>query len=347
MTGHASPAKILVTGGTGYIGSHTCVVLIDNGFEPIVVDNLCNSNLVVLDRIATITGHRPAFYEADIRDTNSVGNILREHEIAAVMHFAGLKAVGESVGQPLRYYRNNVEGSLKLCQTLHEAGVRRFLFSSSATIYGMPDTLPIHETAPIRPTNPYGHTKAFIEQILQDLHHANPEWRMGLLRYFNPVGAHESGLIGEDPKGMPNNLMPFISQVAAGRREFLSVFGNDYPTPDGTGIRDYIHVMDLAEAHVSGLEHLFRNEGLFTVNVGTGRGYSVIEVVKAFERASGLPVPYRIVARRPGDIAACYADVTRSREMLGWKTRRNLEHMCADAWRWQSSNPHGYDGSGK
>ncbi|MDA8095034.1 MAG: UDP-glucose 4-epimerase GalE [Betaproteobacteria bacterium] len=333
---------VLVTGGTGYIGSHTCIALIEQGFRPVVVDNLCNSDPIVLDRIAAITGHRPAFHQADVRDERTIEEILRADRPIAAIHFAGLKAVGESVAQPLRYYANNVEGSVKLFGAMRRVGVKRIIFSSSATVYGDPDAVPIPESAPLRPTNPYGQTKAMVEQVLGDLHHADPAWSVGILRYFNPVGAHESGTMGEDPQGIPNNLMPYVAQVAVGRREALSVFGNDYPTPDGTGVRDYIHVMDLAEGHVAALAYVLGNEGVLTVNLGTGQGHSVLEMVHAFERASGRSVPSRIVGRRPGDIATCYAGTQRAAEVLGWRARRGLDAMCRDAWRWQRANPDGY-----
>lgn len=339
----SSSAKILVTGGTGYIGSHTCIELIERGLEPIIVDNLCNSHPAVVDRITSITNHRPAFYQEDVRDVGAIKRICGEHQISAAIHFAGLKAVGESQQQPLAYYLNNVSGSLSLVEALCEVGVKRLIFSSSATVYGIPDVVPVSESAAIRPTNPYGETKAIVERTLEDIHRADRAWRIGILRYFNPVGAHESGLIGENPNGVPNNLMPFISQVAVGRHGSLRIFGNNYPTPDGTGIRDYIHVMDLAEAHVAALNYLFHNEELFSVNVGTGRGHSVLEVIEAFVKASGRSVPYQVVERRKGDVAACYADVNLSRKLLGWHAHRSLEQMCADSWRWQSANPNGYD----
>ncbi|MDA8383850.1 MAG: UDP-glucose 4-epimerase GalE [Betaproteobacteria bacterium] len=338
---------VFVTGGTGYIGSHTCIALIEKGFRPVVVDNLCNSDPVVLDRIAAITGYRPTFHHADVRDERTIEGILRADLPIAAIHFAGLKAVGESVAQPLRYYANNVEGSVKLFGALQRLGVKRVIFSSSATVYGDPDAVPIPESAPLRPTNPYGQTKAMVEQVLRDLHGADPAWRVAILRYFNPVGAHESGTMGEDPQGIPNNLMPYVAQVAVGRRESLSVFGNDYPTPDGTGMRDYIHVMDLAEGHVAALGHVLGREGVLTVNLGTGRGHSVLEMVQAFEQASGRPVPFRIVGRRPGDIATCYAGTQRAAEVLGWRARRGLDAMCQDAWRWQHANPNGYAGGGR
>jgi UDP-glucose 4-epimerase len=339
---------ILVTGGTGYIGSHTVVALSAAGYYPIIVDNLSNSKASVLERIVAIIGHRPPFYKTDLQDRTALNSVFQEHPVAAVIHFAGLKAVGESVAEPLRYYENNIESTLALCSVMATHGVKRIIFSSSATVYGNPHTVPIREDFPLAPTNPYGRSKFMIEQILQDVYVADPDWRIALLRYFNPVGAHKSGLIGEDPQGNPNNLMPYISQVAVGRRERLNVFGNDYPTPDGTGVRDYIHVMDLAEGHVAALQ----NMGTATtshlapapliINLGTGQGYSVLELLHAFEKVSCKTIPYRITDRRPGDIATCYADPSLASSLLGWKARRGLADMCADTWRWQSSNPNGY-----
>ena len=335
---------ILVTGGAGYIGSHVCVELLQTGYDVVVLDNLCNSRRDVLGRIARIAGRPVAFHERDVRDEAALRGIFREHAIDAVLHFAGLKAVEESVARPLAYYNNNVGGTLALCAVMSEAGVRRLVFSSSATVYGDPDAVPVREDHPLRPTNPYGHSKAMIETILQDLSRSDPAWKIALLRYFNPVGAHESGLIGEDPGGVPNNLLPFIAQVAVGRREALNVYGNDYPTPDGTGVRDYIHVVDLARGHLAALEKLATSSEVLSVNLGTGRGYSVLEMVEAFRRASGRDIPYRIVARRPGDVAACYADPALAARLLGWRAERGLEEMCRDAWRWQSMNPNGYAG---
>ena len=335
---------ILVTGGAGYIGSHVCVELLQTGYDVVVLDNLCNSRRDVLGRIARIAGRPVAFHERDVRDEAALRGIFREHAIDAVLHFAGLKAVEESVARPLAYYNNNVGGTLALCAVMSEAGVRRLVFSSSATVYGDPDAVPVREDHPLRPTNPYGHSKAMIETILQDLSRSDPAWKIALLRYFNPVGAHESGLIGEDPGGVPNNLVPFIAQVAVGRREALNVYGNDYPTPDGTGVRDYIHVVDLARGHLAALEKLATSHAVITANLGTGRGYSVLEVVEAFRRASGRDIPYRIVARRAGDVAACYADPELAARLLGWRAERGLEQMCRDAWRWQSMNPNGYAG---
>ena len=333
---------VLVTGGAGYIGSHTVVELLQAGHRPVVLDNLSNADAAAIDRIERITGRRPVFVEGDIRDRALLDELLTRHRFDATIHFAGLKAVGESVAKPLQYYDNNVAGTGVLLEALGRAGVKRFVFSSSATVYGDPETVPLHENARTGATNPYGRTKLMVEQILGDLVHADPSWSLGILRYFNPVGAHESGLIGEDPRDIPNNLMPFVAQVAVGRRQHLSVFGNDYPTPDGTGVRDYIHVVDLARGHLAALDRLAAHPGAFTVNLGTGRGYSVLEMVRAFEKACGRPVAYRVVDRRPGDIAECYADPALARELLGWQAQRGIEQMCADAWRWQSMNPMGY-----
>ena len=345
---------ILITGGTGYIGSHTCVALAQAGYDDFVIlDNLSNSRFFspsprsrgegrgegqsIIDRLEKLGGKRPQFIQGDVRDAALLDRIFAEHSIRAVIHFAGLKAVGESVAKPLEYYDNNVRGTLELLAAMRRAGVRTMVFSSSATVYGDPASVPIREDFPRSATNPYGRSKLIIEDILADLYNAEPGWRIARLRYFNPVGAHESGLIGEDPQGIPNNLMPYIAQVAAGQREFLKVFGNDYPTPDGTGIRDYIHVMDLAEGHVAALNYLNNEGGLLTVNLGTGRGYSVLEMAKAFEQASGRPVPCRFAPRRPGDIAQCWADPTLAGRLLGWKATRGLDAMCADGWRWQLS----------
>ena len=339
------PAKtLLVTGGAGYIGSHTCVELLQAGYGVVVADNLCNSRREVFGRIERIAGRAVTFHECDVRDAAALRGIFGEHAIDAVLHFAGLKAVGESVDRPIEYYDNNVGGTLALCRAMAGAGVRKLVFSSSATVYGDPDAVPVREDHPLRPTNPYGHSKAMIETILQDLFRSDPAWKIALLRYFNPVGAHESGLIGEDPGGVPNNLLPFIAQVAVGRREALNVYGNDYPTADGTGVRDYIHVVDLACGHLAALEKLATTSEVLSANLGTGRGYSVLEMVEAFRRASGRDIPYRIVARRPGDVAACYADPTLAARLLGWRAERGLERICRDAWRWQSMNPDGYAG---
>jgi UDP-glucose 4-epimerase len=336
--------RILVTGGTGYIGSHTCISLLDAGYEPIILDNLCNSKVAVLQRLARITGRELPFHEGDIRDQALLEKVLSDEKIEAVIHFAGLKAVGESVSMPVAYYDNNVGGTVSLLKAMDKTGVRSIVFSSSATVYGDPQQLPIPETAPLSATNPYGRSKLFIEEILRDLAVADPRWSLVILRYFNPVGAHPSGLIGEDPQDIPNNLMPFVAQVAVGRRERLSVFGGDYPTPDGTGVRDYIHVVDLADGHVCALNAHAREQGLFTYNLGTGNGYSVLEIVEAFAEASGRPVPYEITDRRSGDIAECYADPTLVKRKLQWQATRDLAAMTADAWRWQSGNPNGYDG---
>jgi len=334
---------ILLTGGAGYIGSHACVALLDAGYEVVVLDNLCNSSRTAVDRVAQICGKTPAFLQGDVRDAALLDRVFAEHAITAVMHFAGLKAVGESVEKPLAYYDNNVRGTLELLAAMRRASVRTIVFSSSATVYGDPASVPIREDFPRSGTNPYGRSKLMIEDILEDLHRAEPGWNVARLRYFNPVGAHASGRIGEEPRGIPNNLMPFVAQVAVGRRERLSVFGDDYPTPDGTGVRDYIHVMDLVEGHVAALDWLRAEGGMLTVNLGTGRGYSVLEMVRAFEQASGRPVPYRIAARRPGDIAACWADPTRARVLLGWEAKRGIDAMCSDTWRWQTMNPAGYE----
>jgi len=335
--------KVLVTGGAGYIGSHTCLELLLSGYEVVVIDNLSNSKEVVFDRIERICGRRPTFCTGDVRDSDMVEKILAEHHIDAVIHFAGLKAVGESVAQPLRYYDNNVSGSLALFEAMQKVGVRTLIFSSSATVYGNPDRVPILENFPLSATNPYGRSKLMVEEILRDLVVADDSWHIALLRYFNPVGAHESGLIGEAPTGTPNNLMPFISQVAVGERNELQIFGGDYPTRDGTGVRDYIHVVDLAGGHIAALAWLRSQKGAHVFNLGTGQGKSVLEVVSAFEAICGRAVPYRIVERRPGDIAECYADVSISANVLKWKAARGIEEMCRDAWRWQIKNPRGYD----
>ena len=329
--------NILVTGGAGYIGSHTCIELLRGGHEVVVVDDLSNAEADVIARVASLAGAAPAFVEADIRDRAAMERLFAQHRFDAVIHFAGLKAVGESVAQPLRYYDVNVYGSVVLFQTMQKFGVKTLIFSSSATVYGDPDTTPIVEDFPLRTTNPYGASKLMIENILRDLAAAEPDWRICLLRYFNPVGAHESGLIGENPRGIPNNLLPFIAQVAEGRRERLSVFGDDYPTPDGTGMRDYIHVVDLAVGHVKALDRLAAAPGVLTYNLGTGKASSVLEMVRAFERASGRAIPYAILPRRAGDIAVCYAATDLAERELGWKAARGIDQMCADAWRWQSS----------
>lgn len=328
-------SRILVTGGTGYIGSHTAVELMAAGHDVVLLDNLCNSRPSVVDRIERIAGHRPEFHKLDIRDRAGLDRLFSQRPFQAVMHFAGLKAVGESCQEPLRYYENNVGGSTVLLQAMQAAGIRSMVFSSSATVYGEAETVPITEDFPLSATNPYGQSKLIVEQMLRDVHASDASWRIALLRYFNPAGAHGSGLIGEDPQGVPNNLIPYIAQVAAGIRPHLSVFGGDYATPDGTGVRDYIHIVDLAQGHLEALRALLSREGLLTLNLGTGRGYSVIEMIEAFAKASGRKVPYRIESRRPGDIAKCYADPSRANQVLGWKATRGIQEMCADAWRWQ------------
>jgi UDP-glucose 4-epimerase len=329
--------NILVTGGLGYIGSHTCVALMAAGHDVVVVDNLSNSKQSVFDRVCSIAGRTFAFHAADVRDRAALEAIFSGQLIDAVIHFAGLKAVGESVEQPLRYYDNNVHGTQVLIETMAEFDVKTLVFSSSATVYGDPHAVPILEQFPLHATNPYGRSKLMVEEILRDLAVADPSWRIALLRYFNPVGAHESGLIGEDPNGIPNNLLPFIAQVAEGRRALLSVYGNDYPTPDGTGVRDYIHVVDLAVGHVKTLDKLAQAPGVLTYNLGTGRGNSVLEMVKAFEQASGVAIPYQFVPRRAGDIAQCYADASLAEQELSWRAERGIEQMCADTWRWQET----------
>lgn len=335
-------AKTLVTGGAGYIGSHTCLDLLEQGHDVVVVDNLANSSEESLNRVQDLSGRKLTFVKADIRDFDAMTAIMTEHECEAVIHFAGLKAVGESNTIPLEYYSANFIGTHVLLRAMAEAGVKKMIFSSSATVYGDPQRLPLTEDHPLSATNPYGRTKLFIEDMLRDLGVADDQFSYGILRYFNPVGAHESGRIGEDPLGPPNNLMPFIAQVAVGRREQLSVFGDDYDTPDGTGVRDYIHVLDLARAHVCALDKLVADHTSFTVNLGTGQGYSVLEMVKAFEAASNKPVPYSIEARRMGDIASCYADPQMALDVLGWKATRNIEDMCRDHWNWQANNPSGF-----
>ena len=327
--------KYLVTGGTGYIGSHMVVELMAAGHDVVVFDNLSNSKLSVLDRIERIAGRRALFERADIRDRPALRKVLSANRVDAVAHFAGLKAVGESVEKPLEYYDNNVSGSVALVECMIEAGVRTIVFSSSATVYGQPETVPVREDFPLSAASPYGRSKLMIEDILRDVAAADPGWRVALLRYFNPVGAHSSGLIGEDPSGIPNNLMPHIAQVAVGKLKELPVYGNDYPTPDGTGVRDYIHVVDLARGHLAALDALRRGPGVLTVNLGTGRGYSVLEMVRAFTAACGRPVPYRIVGRRPGDTAECFADPSLAKRLLGWQAQLGIEAMCADTWRWQ------------
>ncbi|WP_412485935.1 UDP-glucose 4-epimerase GalE [Shewanella chilikensis] len=335
---------ILVTGGAGYIGTHTLVELLAAGKEVVVIDNLSNSSVEALARVEEISGKNVLFYQGDILNKAFLQKVFSDHSFEAVIHFAGLKAVGESVAQPLRYYENNVTGTLILCQVMKEYGVRNLVFSSSATVYGDPASLPITETFPTSATNPYGQSKLMVEHILADLAAAEPNWNIARLRYFNPVGAHKSGRIGEDPNDIPNNLMPFIAQVAVGKRDKLSVFGNDYPTVDGTGVRDYIHVVDLAIGHLKALEKLATNPGLVTYNLGTGQGYSVLEMVKAFEKACNKAIPFEFAPRRPGDIAACYADPAHAAKELGWKAERNLQDMADSSWNWQSNNPNGYKG---
>ena len=333
---------ILLTGAAGYIASHTWLALQAAGFQVVGVDDFSNSAPEVLNRLQRLSGQVPVFERASVCDAGAMAGIFGRHAIDAVVHFAAFKAVGESTAQPLAYYRNNIGGLVNTCEVMRAAGCRRVVFSSSATVYGDPQRLPITEDSPLSATNPYGQTKLMGETILRDLGAADAQWQTACLRYFNPVGAHESGLIGEDPRGTPNNLMPYVAQVAVGRRAQLSVFGNDYATPDGTGVRDYIHVSDLAEGHVAALRHLLDRPGSLTVNLGTGRGYSVLELVAAYAKASGRPVPYEVVARRPGDVAACYADPALARQTLGWQARHDLDRMCADSWRWQTLNPQGF-----
>lgn len=336
--------NILLTGGAGYIGSHTYIALVEAGYRPIILDDFSNSDPVVLARLQSITGQPVLCERGSVADTAWVQALLVQHAIQAVVHFAAFKAVGESVAQPLKYFANNLGGMVSLLQAMDAAACRTLVFSSSATVYGDPASVPITEDFPLRHTSPYGHTKLVCEEMLAALRVANPAWRMGVLRYFNPVGAHPSGSIGEDPAGPPNNLMPYVSQVAVGKRPFLSVYGNDYPTPDGTGVRDYIHVQDLAQGHVAAVRTLLAQGESFTVNLGTGHGHSVLEVVRAFEQASGRPVPYQIAPRRAGDIAQCYADAALAKRVLGWESRHTLAEMCTDTWRWQSANPNGYRG---
>ena len=333
---------ILVTGGTGFIGSHTIVELLNENNDVVVLDNFCNSKPVVLERIKQITGKTVKFYEADLLDYDAIDKIFSENEIDSVIHFAGLKAVGESVLQPLRYYHNNLTGTFNLCNVMQKHGTKRIVFSSSATVYGKPESVPIREDFPLSTTNPYGETKLMIERILKDLFISDNEWSISVLRYFNPIGAHKSGLIGEDPKGIPNNLLPYVTQVASGKREYLSVFGNDYNTHDGTGVRDYIHVVDLAKAHLKALARAKKVTGIEYYNIGTGVGYSVLDIVNAYEKATGIKINYIIAPRRPGDIDECYADPTKAAEVLGWKAEYNIEDMCRDANNWQTKNPDGY-----
>ena len=337
--------NVLVTGGAGYIGSHTCVELLESGYGVIVIDNLCNSSAKSLDRVREITGKDLTFYEGDVRDADLLRKIFANHEIGCVIHFAGLKAVGESVSIPWKYYDNNLNSTLVLTKVMEEVGMKKIIFSSSATVYSATNLMPLRETSQTGGcTNPYGWTKYMTEQILSGIAFADKEWSVALLRYFNPIGAHKSGRIGEDPRGIPNNLMPYITQVAVGRLEKLSVFGNDYPTPDGTGVRDYIHVVDLAKGHVAAVKYAQENKGCEVFNLGTGTGYSVLDMVKTFQEVNNVPVPYVIAPRRPGDIATCYADPAKSAEMLGWKAEYGLAEMCRDSWNWQSNNPKGYEG---
>lgn len=336
--------KILVTGGAGYIGSHTCLELLNAGDEVVVVDNFSNSKSTSLERVEALTEKKISFHEGDIRDRAFLSRVFTQHQVDAVIHFAGLKAVGESVAHPLRYYDNNVNGSVVLTEVMTEFNVKTIVFSSSATVYDAPGDRQIREDFPLKPTNPYGQSKFMVEQVLRDLSVSDDAWNVAILRYFNPVGSHESGMIGEDPNGIPNNLMPFIAQVAVGRRAELSVFGSDYPTPDGTGVRDYIHVVDLAKGHLAALKALVKQQqGLITVNLGTGQGYSVLDMVKAFEVSTGKKIPYKLVDRRPGDIATCYADPSSAKTILGWEANLGIEAMCKDTWHWQSKNPNGYD----
>ena len=334
---------ILITGGAGFIGSHTYVALVNAGYTSVILDNLCNSNSLVLDRLKKITSTQPEFIQGDIRDTELLNKIFSEYAVQSVIHFAGLKAVGESVQKPLEYYDNNVAGTLSLLKAMKNNHIKTLVFSSSATVYGDPHSVPIHENFPRSATNPYGRSKLIIEEILEDLYHSDPSWKIARLRYFNPVGAHESGLIGEDPRDIPNNLMPYIAQVAVGQREYFNIFGNDYPTEDGTGVRDYVHVMDLAEGHVAALHYLHSHDnGLITVNLGTGQGTSVLQMAHAFEQASQKKIAYKFVERRPGDVATCWADTSLAEEVLGWKATRSIEKMCEDTWRWQHINPKGF-----
>jgi UDP-glucose 4-epimerase len=336
-------STVLVTGGAGYIGSHTCVELLEAGYDVVVIDNLCNSSKESLKRVEQITGKTLKFYEGDIADVAVMNKIFEENDIYGVIHFAGLKAVGESVQKPLEYYKNNVSGTLEMCDVMRQHGVKNIIFSSSATVYGDPEVVPITESCPKgQCTNPYGWTKSMLEQILMDIQKADPEWNVILLRYFNPIGAHKSGLIGEDPNGIPNNLMPYIAKVATGQLERVNVFGNDYPTPDGTGVRDYIHVVDLSIGHVNALKKIEENPGVKIYNLGTGKGYSVLEVIENFGKACGHDIPYVIADRRPGDIAECYADPALAKEELGWVAKNGIKEMCEDTWNWQKNNPNGY-----
>ena len=336
--------NVLVAGGAGFIGSHTCLTLLEKGYEVVVIDNLCNSSEEAINRVQRLTGRKIAFYKADLLDREAVEEVFAREKLEAVIHFAGLKAVGESVRKPLEYYSNNLIGTLVLCEAMRRHHMTNFIFSSSATVYGIPEQVPIREDFPLSVTNPYGRTKLMIEEMLQDIAAADPSWNVILLRYFNPIGAHKSGQIGENPRGIPNNLTPYITQVAVGKLPYVHVYGNDYNTPDGTGVRDYIHVMDLAEGHVAALQHMEQMKGGTDIfNLGTGRGYSVLEMVQAFEKASGRKIPYRIEGRRAGDGPICYADTGKAARELGWKATRGLEEMCEDAWRWQQNNPNGFE----
>jgi UDP-glucose 4-epimerase len=341
-SGNHAKGAILVTGGAGFIGSHTCVELLNDGYEVVVVDTLVNSNAESLKRVEKITGKKVAFYEADVRDEAALAKVFDAHPIQGAIHFAALKSVGESVAKPIEYYRNNLDSLLVLLDTMRARNVKNVVFSSSATVYGVPQSVPIDESFPLSATNPYGQSKLIAEQVLRDLELSDPSWRIATLRYFNPVGAHESGLIGEDPAGVPNNLMPYVAQVAVGKLERLRIFGSDYDTHDGTGVRDYIHVVDLARGHIAAINALKSLDRSFVVNLGTGQGYSVLDVVKSFEKASGKPVPYELVARRPGDVGACYADPAAAATVIGWRAQYGIERMCADHWRWQSQNPRGF-----
>ncbi|EEL48447.1 MULTISPECIES: UDP-glucose 4-epimerase GalE [Bacillus cereus group] len=333
---------ILLTGGAGYIGSHTCIELLNNGCDVVVVDNLSNSSVKSLNRVKEITGKQFKFYKEDLLNHEAIDKIFKENAIDAVIHFAGFKAVGESVALPLTYYHNNISSTLVLCDVMQKHNVKKLIFSSSATVYGIPEESPVTEEFPLSATNPYGHTKLMTEQILRDIAVADSEWSIALLRYFNPFGAHKSGRIGEDPNGIPNNLMPYVTQVAIGKLKELSVFGNDYPTKDGTCIRDYIHVVDLADGHVKALDKVLHTKGVEAYNLGTGRGYSVLEMVQAFEKISGRAIPYKIIGRRPGDVAVCFADISKAKHELGWEAKRGIEEMCLDSWKWQSNNKKGY-----
>ena len=336
------PSTILVTGGAGYIGSHTVILLIEAGYEIVIFDNFCNASKEAIKRVEKIVGKEIKTVEGDVRSRDDLRKVFNDHKIDAVIHFAGLKAVGESVEQPLKYYDNNVNGTAVLCEVMAEHDCRSIVFSSSATVYGDPHTTPIDESFPLSATNPYGRSKLFVEEMLRDLYVSDNSWKIVLLRYFNPVGAHKSGTIGEDPNGIPNNLMPFIAQTAVGKREYLSIFGDDYSTHDGTGVRDYIHVVDLADGHVKAINKIANFSEVMTINLGTGKGYSVLDMVKSFEKASGKTVPYKIAPRRAGDIAKCFANPSYAKEILGWEAKKSIKEMCEDSWKWQSNNPNGY-----